>query len=561
MTQSFWKALVLVAACGGVAGAQVDTLQILVSRDYTTGGVSPVASFSSYGYRPADNSDPQNPIGERYYAVGFNSTGQDIRVIDPTTTPPTFTRLITNTPYIRFLKDGDLDRGGGAPTPHSLVLNKNPIGAIPAYGAAFISDIGGVVTTGGTANPELTQRIYRYNLQLDTNADARDEMTSLVTLQQMKDITGATSNTTNIGRQVALSSDSSKVYFMDASSATTYGGLWRVNSLGGGLERLFSDGDANTEPSVRSVNGADRIYFRGTTTSNNVGGLDYYDTADNTRKVAVSGTALADFLQTTTGDITIFSSATDDEGNVYFNNTDSTPERRGVFKLDTEGRLIKVVSYGERSAFIQAAYGLTPNSNTFRMQARKGIVNGFELTQLMYAEQNNSASIVAINVFKPGDFDRDNDVDSTDIGLFKSKLTIRDVALPVADSRYDLNGNNVSDWKDVKVLQSFLDFENGDANIDFSTNFDDLLLLAQNYSGTGKRWTEGDFDGDNDVDFDDLLVLAQNYDGAPGLVNEAQVGEAFAADWNLALSIVPEPATLGLLLGGLAVGVRRTHRK
>lgn len=559
MRHTTMKSLLVVASVTAAAGAQVDTLQILVGKDYTTGGVSPVAAFAAYGYRPANNADPLNPVAERYYAVGFSGTGQDIREINPTTTPPTFTRLVTNLPYTLFTKDGNPDRGGGAPTPGSLLLNKTAIGSIGAYGAAFIADGGGLVTTGTTQNPELTQRIYRYNLQLDTNADAREEMTSLVTLQQMKDVVGTTSNTSNVSRQVALSTDSSKVYFVDTS--TIFGGLWQVNSLGGGLARVVADGDLTNEPSVSNVGGADRIYLRGTAASSNNGGLDYYDTADSTRKIAVSAAAVADFMQTTTADISILSTATDAEGNVYFNNNDSSPERRGIYKLDTEGRLIKVVSYAERNAFIQSVYATTANANTLRMQTRTGTVNGFDVTQVTFADQGTPASITAAHVFKPGDFNRDNAVDSADIALFKSKLTVRDVALPVADARYDLNGNNVSDWKDVKVLQTFLGFENGDADIDFATDFDDLLILAQNYEGTGKRWTEGDFDGDNDVDFEDLLTLAQNYDVAPELIDGTQLGQSFVSEWNMALSLVPEPATLGLLLGGVAVGLRRTHRK
>jgi hypothetical protein len=51
----------------------------------------------------------------------------------------------------------------------------------------------------------------------------------------------------------------------------------------------------------------------------------------------------------------------------------------------------------------------------------------------------------------------------------------------------------------------------GDANLDRTVNFADLIPLAQSYSGTGKVWTQGDFDYDGDVDFQDLVPLAQNY--------------------------------------------------
>jgi hypothetical protein len=51
----------------------------------------------------------------------------------------------------------------------------------------------------------------------------------------------------------------------------------------------------------------------------------------------------------------------------------------------------------------------------------------------------------------------------------------------------------------------------GDADRNGAVNFDDLLILAKNYNGTGRTWSQGDFNGDGVVNFDDLLVLAKNY--------------------------------------------------
>jgi hypothetical protein len=50
-----------------------------------------------------------------------------------------------------------------------------------------------------------------------------------------------------------------------------------------------------------------------------------------------------------------------------------------------------------------------------------------------------------------------------------------------------------------------------DANRDRSVNFDDLVILAQNYGGTGKTFSTGDFNDDGSVGFDDLVMLAQRY--------------------------------------------------
>jgi hypothetical protein len=51
----------------------------------------------------------------------------------------------------------------------------------------------------------------------------------------------------------------------------------------------------------------------------------------------------------------------------------------------------------------------------------------------------------------------------------------------------------------------------GDANLDGTTTFSDLLLLAQHYGRPAQHWTFGDFDYDGIVGFSDLLKLAQNY--------------------------------------------------
>ncbi len=53
----------------------------------------------------------------------------------------------------------------------------------------------------------------------------------------------------------------------------------------------------------------------------------------------------------------------------------------------------------------------------------------------------------------------------------------------------------------------------GDLNRDRVVNFDDLLVLAQNYGQSGLSFTQGNLDRDlaGNVDFDDLLLLAQWY--------------------------------------------------
>lgn len=85
----------------------------------------------------------------------------------------------------------------------------------------------------------------------------------------------------------------------------------------------------------------------------------------------------------------------------------------------------------------------------------------------------------------------------------------------------------------------------GDTNLDGSVNFSDLLIVAQNYGETTDvTWPTGDFDNDGACNFDDLLALAQNYEGAASI----NFDQAWIEAQSIASSMIPEPASLGLLL-------------
>jgi len=77
----------------------------------------------------------------------------------------------------------------------------------------------------------------------------------------------------------------------------------------------------------------------------------------------------------------------------------------------------------------------------------------------------------------------------------------------------------------------------GDANRDRAVDFNDLVVLAQNYNTTGKTYAQGDFNYDGKVDFNDLVILAQRYNTslaapaapvvfAPEVVAASKVGKA-----------------------------------
>ncbi len=106
----------------------------------------------------------------------------------------------------------------------------------------------------------------------------------------------------------------------------------------------------------------------------------------------------------------------------------------------------------------------------------------------------------------------------------------------------------------------------GDATLNGIVDFDDLLILAQNYANpSATNWSLGDFTRDTLTDFDDLLLLAQNYTGGnltAGLVGGSLgAGHAFMNDWAIARSMVPEPASIfATLAGGLLLTRRRARR-
>ncbi|HQY87224.1 MAG TPA: hypothetical protein PK402_01105 [Tepidisphaeraceae bacterium] len=72
----------------------------------------------------------------------------------------------------------------------------------------------------------------------------------------------------------------------------------------------------------------------------------------------------------------------------------------------------------------------------------------------------------------------------------------------------DLSGNplNTSHFMEFHVLY-------GDANRDRTVNFADLLIVAQNYGQTGRKFSQGNFNytRNGEVNFDDLLMVAQRY--------------------------------------------------
>ena len=133
-----------------------------------------------------------------------------------------------------------------------------------------------------------------------------------------------------------------------------------------------------------------------------------------------------------------------------------------------------------------------------------------------------------------------------------------------------LSGNATANWQGHNADATSILIRYtlaGDANLDGTVDFQDLVKVAQNYNTVNgwMLWSSGDFNYDGNVDFNDLVKLAQNYNHA--LPSEVIAGApaGFEADLARAFAAVPEPS-IGGVLTILAMsafsrhGRRRSHQ-
>ena len=515
------------------------------------------SALSTFGY------DPTGANGGTIYSAGFGSGGE-IRRITNVDGEQSVTTLVAQTEWTTFLKGGDSNNGGGQPTPNGFLLNPRAIGGKAAYSSIVVADGGAVVTVSSAKRNDLTQRLYTYDL-------TSGSFSSLVTQAEFATAAGlanpVTSSTSmNVSRQYAYSGNGQALYIADSTAAAAFGGIYRADLAAGTVTRLLADTDTATEVAVLTSGSIDTILLRGGDSSGNTGGIDavtFNGSVASPRAAYVSAARLADFLETTPADITTLSMAADAAGNVYFNNTDSTPERRGIFRLDAAGRLSKVISQAERKASLTTGTATNPNSNTLRLQPRTvEHANGFPVTQLLYVESSPLNLIAGAYAFKAGDFDRDNDVDAADLAAFRLAVAVRNgPAVTGSAFRFDLNGNDRVDWKDVQILGDFLDYApdtalagrtvplltiEADADLNGVVDYADFQVMQSAYGTTGKSFVQGDFDGDNQVGLGDF----QAWVNSTGY-RSAVVGSGVPATpvdpvaWNqFVAGLTPQPVTL-----------------
>jgi autotransporter-associated beta strand protein len=537
-----------------------------VSRIYFPG-----VTLRAFGYDPSTDA--------MYLAT--SSAEQFIKVSSVSSATPTSEAMIYISSLQRFYTNNDSALQGEATgTVWGMVLNPKPIGSTPAYSFAVCTDTNVVRRPNPNGQrpiePAATKRVYTYDLgPADPFGDATDALTTRVTLLDLQAAAGSASTTSAFGpRQVAWSGDGASVYFNDTSGSL--GGLWKVGALSGSPQRLLAVDMENSELGVSSIGGSDRIFFggiAGSTGIGNAGGIDFVThdgTTTTSPQVALGAATLQDFLEQSSPPSSQRVSAVTFGGTDLFfflfnTASDDRARSQGIYRLDAQGRLSKVVNRSQRAAAVGSV-----NQTFDHPQPREilytGTASSFPVTQILYREGGANA-VAGATAFKPVDFNRDDQVTPADLALFTPQVTVRgQVKSAVADLAYDMNGNDTVDWKDVQIVQGFLDYVpdpalagrlvpalpiEADADLDGVVDFDDFLVMRANYGSASLGFTQGDFNGDNQVSFPDLQPWINSYGFRSAVVGAGVPMAPFdQTAWNQFLAgVAPPTVTLDVPQG------------
>ena len=214
--------------------------------------------------------------------------------------------------------------------------------------------------------------------------------------------------------------------------------------------------------------------------------------------------------------------------------------------VDVGGNGARIDAYDSVSGGIQLATDMALDTgNTFDTLtvSASGIVR-FELYQpLSDFDPFDGVEWDDLSFILPGDFDDDGLVNEADIDQLRSAIDMMQ-----SDPRFDVNGagGNVPDAADFDFLISnILNTGHGDADLNRVVNFDDFVVIANQFGNNGTGWGGGNFNLDFSTNFSDFVLLSNN----------------FGMDFTAHDTLVPEPAAQWLLIAASsALLAPRRHR-
>jgi hypothetical protein len=221
-------------------------------------------------------------------------------------------------------------------------------------------------------------------------------------------------------------------------------------------------------------------------------------------------------------------------------------------------------SAGDVTAFETVLYSNRPSSGPYNPQFNaagdlngNGVIDTNDLFLLpgRYASvMNGPAFEEARNaVVRRGDFNASGGTNLDDLdALVNAVAGTSDLWL------YDLSYNSSVDFDDINLMvRVVLDSQFGDLNLDGRVDQTDLNTFSANWGQSNRTWSSADLNGDDIVDLFDFFLLAPHWGwGVPGGLAPATV----VLDGVTYSTLIPEPATLGVLFGVGVLGLSRRRR-
>ncbi len=431
--------------------------------------------------------------------------------------------------------------------------------------------------------------------------DWNDTFTACASNQDFRDAAAAHGITgidrTYVGRTPTWSSDGTSLYVVHHGKRSQGAGIYKIDVATGDTtlalpvpetwdpdNRFFYCEPAVVHTSVRDLSGGAKAegdqVLMGYKMEDNRGGISYMlddgTSSPKTLQPLITGDDLRAQLQLGVdedGDPIIPSVrgiGTDDEGNIFFYES----ETYSIQMYDTKGRLVALRNKPMQYALNISAGDDWTGGGSLRIQTRTvqdPQAKAGSMTEVMY--RANNKYVAGLLVYRPGDYNRDDLIDTQDTQFFIDQYEVGVAAGGDPNSqpwfrsgdpnagddfmaymRADMNGNanmfrapsgspyryggmaNIAvDFKDFEVLQQFINWVPGDANWDGAVDVGDLGVLASNWQQADLGVFKADFNNDGVVDVGDLGILA------------SQWSTTYTLDAD-AVALVPEPTSLAILL-------------